>query len=189
MATEVLPFRGSTSAATFDAILHSAPIPPVRINPDLPVDLERIINRALEKDPHLRYQSASNLRADLMRLKRDSESSRSAAVATAMPKPGRAERKRWILWAGLAAMAFIVGMGYLLISRLSTVRPAAPVARDLWRLTYDPGLQCEPSWSPDRRFIAYASDRAGNFDIWVKPAGEGDPVQITKDRAHDWQPE
>ncbi|MCR4409890.1 MAG: protein kinase [Candidatus Saccharicenans sp.] len=189
MATGVLPFRGSTSAATFDAILHSAPTPPVRINPDLPADLERIINKALEKDPNLRYQSASDLRTDLMRLKRDSDSSQSAAVATAPPKPGKTKSKRWILWAGLAAGALIMASGYLLISRFLTIRPAAPVARALWRLTYDSGLQCEPSWSPDGRFIAYASDRAGNFDIWVKPAGEGDPVQITKDRANDWQPE
>jgi len=67
----------------FDSILHKAPAAPIRLNPDLPAELERIINKALEKDRNLRYQSASDLRADLRRLKRDTDSGRSAAIATA----------------------------------------------------------------------------------------------------------
>jgi serine/threonine protein kinase/tetratricopeptide (TPR) repeat protein len=80
MATGLLPFRGDSTATIFEAILGRTPVPPVRLNPDLPAEFERIIIKALEKDRNLRYQHASDIRIDLQRLKRDTESGRSGAV-------------------------------------------------------------------------------------------------------------
>jgi serine/threonine protein kinase/tetratricopeptide (TPR) repeat protein len=82
MSTGQLPFRGESSATIFDAILNRAPVPAVRLNPDVPAELERIINRALEKDRELRYQHASEMRAELQRLKRDTDSGRVPAASS-----------------------------------------------------------------------------------------------------------
>jgi serine/threonine protein kinase len=83
MATGQLPFRGESSGVIFKIILDRAPVPPVRLNPDLPAKLEEIINKALEKDRNLRYQHASELRADLQRVKRDTDAGRSVVFPTA----------------------------------------------------------------------------------------------------------
>src|SRR5215469_2778564 len=82
MATGKLPFRGESSAVITEAILNRPPVPPVRLNPDIPSELERIIAKALEKDKKLRCQSAAEMRTDLQRLKRDTESGRTAVVSS-----------------------------------------------------------------------------------------------------------
>jgi len=87
MATGVLPFRGGSTAEIFKAILDAAPSSAVRLNPEIPADLERIINKALEKDRNLRYQSAADLRSDLARLKRDFDSGRSAGASPVQSEP------------------------------------------------------------------------------------------------------
>jgi serine/threonine protein kinase/Tfp pilus assembly protein PilF len=87
MATGTLPFRGDTSALIFKAILDRAPTPPIRLNPDLPPKLEDVISKTLEKDWNLRYQHASDMRTDLQRLKRDTDSSRSAIAAVEQVRP------------------------------------------------------------------------------------------------------
>jgi len=89
--TGILPFRGDTSGTIFDSILHNVPVDPVRLNPDLPPKIEQIISKALDKDRDTRYQSATDLKADLKRLKRDSESQRFVASNA---KPGKEARRR-----------------------------------------------------------------------------------------------
>jgi len=101
MATGAVPFRGETSGVIFDAIMNRAPVAPVRLNPNLPTKLEDVINRALEKDRDLRYQHAVDIKSELLRLKRDLESGRSAAVSSSSamqaygesaPQPPAAQR-------------------------------------------------------------------------------------------------
>src|SRR5213595_3078459 len=107
MTTGTLPFRGETSGSVFDSILNRAPTAAVRLNPEIPPKLEEIISKALEKDRELRYQTASELRTDLKRLKRDTESGKvvtgsAAQVATEAPAAGRPVRRALV--AGMAAI-------------------------------------------------------------------------------------
>jgi TolB-like protein/Flp pilus assembly protein TadD/predicted Ser/Thr protein kinase len=124
MATGLLPFRGDTSGVIFHAILERDPTSAVRVNPDLPVKLEGIINKALEKDRELRYQHAADMRADLKRLKRDTESGRALTV----DEQTRPARRKII--AGLAAAAVIlaVGVGAFLHYRSPRASEPAPVS-------------------------------------------------------------
>ena len=104
MATGTLPFRGDTAGAIFDSLLHKVPVSPLRLNPNLPTKFEDIINKALEKDREVRYQSARELRADLKRLKRDTESDRVSVTASETRGGSKVSRYRWLLTLAAAAL-------------------------------------------------------------------------------------
>jgi len=117
MSTGTLPFRGDTSNAVFDAILHKAPVSPVRLNPDVPPMLEAIIHKALEKDRELRYQSAAEMRSDLKRLKRETESGTIAVVSAAPTSQPRQTSQTWRVAIPVGLVAVVIGLGGLFYSR------------------------------------------------------------------------
>ena len=114
ISTGVMPFYGDTPGVIFDAILNRSPTPPARLNPELPPELERIIGKALEKDRDLRYQHASEIRADFQRLKRDTESGRSSGF-TEDPEKAKSQAK-WIWPAAIGSatlrVSFVLEFGW-----------------------------------------------------------------------------
>lgn len=188
MATAALPFAGDSGPALTDAILHHSPTPPIRINPRIPPDLDRIILRSIEKDPALRYQSASDLRADLKRLKRDSESGQHPQPP-AQPAP---LRRIWWAAAALAAAAVAAFMAF----RPHSAPPVDPAAE----MTIRPILNSQtseitPSLSPDGKTIAYAwnGEDGRNFDIYIKRIDAGNPLRLTntpeRENWPSWSPD
>jgi serine/threonine protein kinase len=166
MATGRQPFTGNTSAIIFDAILNKPPTAPVRINPDLPVQLEAVINKCLEKDRSLRYQTASDLRADLQRFKRDTQSSKIAAVSVAAASSvapastSASQSSRWPVLAGAGAAVLIVAVltvGYF-AGWFSSAHPYSQAELKPQQLTAnsieDP--VATTSISPDGKYLLYA---------------------------------
>jgi len=197
MATGQLPFRGDTSATIFDAILNQTPVAPVRLNPSVPMELERIINKALEKDRDLRCQFAGELRADLKRLKRDSSSGKvprgggdvnesSRAVTEPLQRTTSATAVQatpalaWRKYAALVGCVGLLAAGYVAHHFWSRSKgpngPAKITQISHWNKPID-----NPSISPDGRTIAFTSPVAGIPQVFVMLASGGEPLQLTRD--------
>ncbi len=161
MATGKQPFTGNTSAIIFDAILNKPPTAPVRINPDFPVQLEAVINKCLEKDRSLRYQTASDLRADLQRFKRDTQSSKIAAVSVAAASLTPASKpSRWPMLAGMAAavvIAAVLAGGYFAgwFTSAHTYSQSELKPQQLTANSSDDPV-ATTSISPDGKYLLYA---------------------------------
>ena len=206
------PFAAPSGTEVLAAILERDPPPLARFEPDTPAELQRIVDEGLAEGaraavPDRRRTCCSTcrrLREDLaaassVRQPRQAGHERHTAqdadASSGVEGLGCASAGRLVarrsqrpsLVVGAAVGAWCVANG----SSSAQPRPSqsAPVQRNLTRLTFGPGLQTESTFSPDGRFIAYASDPAGNFDIWVQPVAGGDPVQVTRSVAQDTQPD
>src|SRR5437773_8541578 len=153
-ATGQHAFSGRTTGMIFDAILNREPAPARKINSQIPLELEQIIQKALEKDRDVRYQHAGDMRADLKRLKRDSESGR---VSSAIPANARFRVHKW-LWA-FAGVSLLVG-AVVCIRQLSRVQSPPRLEVKQRRLTANPGENPVnfPVISPDGKYLAYSDD-------------------------------
>jgi len=159
MATGQLPFRGDSSATIFEAILNRTPVAPVRLNPGLPPKLEEIINKALEKDRELRYQHASEIRADLKRLNRDTQSSQTAAPPTRDHSSARGIRRGPAVSAVVLIIFLLAGAGYWLKTRFA--HPLANKSLVVRELTASDDPITDGLISPDGHQLIYSSRNEG----------------------------
>ena len=186
MATGRLPFPGNTTAVIFNGILNKTATSPAHVNPDLPAALDRIVDKALEKDPELRYQSAAELRTDLKRLKRDTESGRTGTVAATLAVP---VKHSWRPYAVAALGIAVLALGAMEIYR--SRRPAAPAAREWQQITNFPDSATQPALSPDGRMLAFIRGSGTFFtagQVYLKLLPDGEPVQLTRDDRQKMSP-
>jgi Tol biopolymer transport system component len=177
MCSGALPFQADTAALIFHAILERNPAPVPQLNPAIPGKLDEIIQKALEKDRNLRYQSAADLRTDLQRLRRDTESGKVTASAAAVGRP------RWSFgWiAAVAAVALAVMAGAVWYFRFAG--NAKKEASAWQQLTFYTDSAVYPALSPDGRMLTYIRGQNTFFgpgDICVKLLPNGEPMQLTQ---------
>ncbi len=179
LATGRQAFNGTTPAVLCDAVLNRTPASPLELNPSLPPEFDRVLRKALEKDRDLRYQTAFDLRADLKRLQRDSESG--PAPVTRPPR-----RSRWALGAFAALM--LVAAGWWAAWRWHP--HGQPPLLEALPLTALPGSESQPSFSPDGNQVAFAwnGEAEENWDIYVKVVGEATALRLTSHPATDHSP-
>jgi serine/threonine protein kinase/Tol biopolymer transport system component len=185
MATGRQAFSGNTAAAIFAAILHGAPTPVVNLRSELPPKLEEIIHKALEKDRDVRYQHASEMRADLKRLRRDTESrlmTGRGKAAGEEPSVATPRFRRVPLLLGIGVAAIVLLLAGLFLHRPQQTRLAAP--SEWVQLTNFTDSATSPALSPDGRMLAFIRGPDTFFgpgEIYVKMLPGGEPVQLTHD--------
>jgi Tol biopolymer transport system component len=182
MATGRRAFSRGTAVETLSAIIRDEPEPIGRVNPAAPAPVRWIVESCLQKDPEERYASTRDLARDLRQAQeRLSDLSQQTAV---QPVRRRARAAAWVP-ALLGLVALLVGADLLVRLRRPT---GGTQPSNLRKLTFGPGLEDEPAWSPDGRFLAYTTDERGHRDVVVLPLGGGEALRIAESEADEAQP-